>query len=107
MSRRGTPMPVVPCGLTLPKGVQADGFETLLERTGISPEEVLVFEMAQNDVEILSKVPHSVAVANEFQRSSSSKAPRWRIADDGKLRMLCLSWYAQQSRGDPLLMMEN
>ena len=49
----------------LPKGVsKADGLEVLLDALNITSDEVAVFGDAENDLAILSKVRHSVAVAN-------------------------------------------
>lgn len=49
----------------LPGGVsKAAGLEKLVAALGIGLDEVLVFGDAENDLEILSSVPHSVAVAN-------------------------------------------
>ena len=49
----------------LPQGVsKADGLEALLDALGIGIDEVAVFGDAENDLEIMRKVPHSVAVAN-------------------------------------------
>ena len=49
----------------LPKGVsKADGLEVLLDSMGITIDEVAVFGDAENDLAILRKVRHSVAVAN-------------------------------------------
>ncbi|WP_417230157.1 HAD family hydrolase [Thermophilibacter sp.] len=49
----------------LPAGVsKADGLEVLLEALGIGLDEVAVFGDAENDLTIMRKVPHSVAVAN-------------------------------------------
>lgn len=49
----------------LPKGVsKADGLEVLLDALHITADEVAVFGDAENDLAILSKVRHSVAVAN-------------------------------------------
>lgn len=43
---------------------KADGLEVLLEALGIGLDEVAVFGDAENDLTIMRKVPHSVAVAN-------------------------------------------
>lgn len=49
----------------LPVGTsKAAGLEVLLEALGIGVNEVAVFGDAENDLEIMRKVPHSVAVAN-------------------------------------------
>ena len=49
----------------LPKGVsKASGLEVLLKATGFGYDEVVIFGDAENDLEILKKVPYSVAVAN-------------------------------------------
>ena len=49
----------------LPVGTsKAAGLEVLLDALGIGIDEVAVFGDAENDLEIMRKVPHSVAVAN-------------------------------------------
>ena len=49
----------------MPQGVsKASGLEPLLEALGITLDEVAVFGDAENDLEILRMVHHSVAVAN-------------------------------------------
>lgn len=49
----------------LPAGVsKADGLEVLLDALGVGLDEVVVFGDAENDLAIMRKVPHSVAVAN-------------------------------------------
>ncbi len=49
----------------MPQGVsKAAGLDVLLEALGITADEVAVFGDAENDLEILGKVRHSVAVAN-------------------------------------------
>ena len=49
----------------MPQGVsKAAGLDVLLEALGITADEVAVFGDAENDLEILRKVRHSVAVAN-------------------------------------------
>ena len=49
----------------MPQGVsKAAGLDPLLEALGITSDEVAVFGDAENDLEILRKVHHSVAVAN-------------------------------------------
>lgn len=49
----------------LPVGTsKAAGLEVLLDALGIGVDEVAVFGDAENDLEIMRKVPHSVAVAN-------------------------------------------
>ena len=49
----------------MPQGVsKASGLEPLLEALGITLDEVAVFGDAENDLEILRMVSHSVAVAN-------------------------------------------
>ena len=49
----------------MPQGVsKASGLEPLLEALGITLDEVAVFGDAENDLEILHMVRHSVAVAN-------------------------------------------
>ena len=93
----------------LPKGVsKLTGFETLLERTGISPEEVLVFGDGENDVEILSKVPHSVAVANAIPEVK--QVARHHVgasADDGVAHALLELVRATKAGETPRFMMEN
>lgn len=49
----------------LPQGLsKAGGLEVLVDELGITVDEVAVFGDAENDLEILEKVPNSVAVAN-------------------------------------------
>ena len=49
----------------LPAGVsKASGLEALLDALGPTPEEVVFFGDAENDLDIMRMVPHSVAVAN-------------------------------------------
>lgn len=49
----------------LPQGVsKASGLDDLLGALGISPEEVVFFGDAENDLDIMRKVPHATAVAN-------------------------------------------
>ena len=49
----------------LPAGVsKADGLEVLLDALDVGLDEVVVFGDAENDLAIMRKVPHSVAVAN-------------------------------------------
>ena len=49
----------------LPVGTsKAAGLEALLDALGVGLDEVAVFGDAENDLEIMRKVPHSVAVAN-------------------------------------------
>lgn len=49
----------------MPQGVsKAAGLDVLLDALGITADEVVVFGDAENDLEILRKVRHSVAVAN-------------------------------------------
>ena len=93
----------------LPKGVsKLTGFETLLERTGISPEEVLVFGDGENDVEILSKVPHSVAVANAIPEVKQvAKHHVGASVDDGVAHALLELVRATKAGETPRFMMEN
>ena len=49
----------------MPQGVsKAAGLDVLLDALGITADEVVAFGDAENDLEILRKVRHSVAVAN-------------------------------------------
>lgn len=49
----------------LPRGVsKASALDALMAELGLSPDEVVVFGDAENDLEIFGKVPYSVAVAN-------------------------------------------
>ena len=93
----------------LPKGVsKLTGFETLLERTGISPEEVLVFGDGENDIDILSKVPHSVAVANAIPEVKQvAKHHVGASADDGVAHALLELVRATKAGETPRFMMEN
>ena len=69
----------------LPAGVsKADGLEVLLEALGVGLDEVAVFGDAENDLTIMRKVPHSVAVANATDEVL--RAARHRVgasADEG------------------------
>lgn len=69
----------------LPVGVsKADGLEVLLEALGVGLDEVAVFGDAENDLTIMRKVPHSVAVANATDEVL--RAARHRVgasADEG------------------------
>ena len=49
----------------LPAGVsKASGLDALLEALDLTPGEVVVFGDAENDLDIMRRVPHAVAVAN-------------------------------------------
>nr|WP_239471460.1 HAD family hydrolase [Olsenella profusa] len=50
---------VLPVGMS-----KASGLEVLLDALGVGLDEVAVFGDAENDLDIMRKVPHSVAVAN-------------------------------------------
>ncbi len=63
---------VIPQCLTPPKGASKRLRNAPERNIGISPEEVPVFGDGENDIDILSKVPHSVAVANVLQRSQAA-----------------------------------
>lgn len=69
----------------LPVGTsKAAGLDVLLEATGIALDEVVVFGDAENDLEILGKVPYSVAVANATD--AVKRVARYRVgasADEG------------------------
>lgn len=69
----------------LPVGTsKAAGLDVLLEATGIALDEVAVFGDAENDLEILGKVPYSVAVANATD--AVKRVARYRVgasADEG------------------------
>ena len=93
----------------LPKGVsKLTGFKTLLERTGISPEEVLVFGDGENDIDILSKIPHSVAVANAIPVVKQvAKYHVGASADDGVAHALLELVRAIKAGETPRFMMED
>lgn len=69
----------------LPVGTsKAAGLDVLLEATGIALDEVAVFGDAENDLEILGKVPYSVAVENATD--AVKRVARYRVgasADEG------------------------
>ncbi|OUP38741.1 HAD family hydrolase [Olsenella sp. An188] len=69
----------------LPAGTsKAAGLEVLLDALGVGLDEVAVFGDAENDLEIMRKVPHSVAVANATPEVS--RAARHHVgasADEG------------------------
>ncbi len=62
----------------LPSDVnKATGLAILLERMGITPEEVMVFGDSENDLEIMRVVGHPVAVANASPECK--EAARWHV----------------------------
>ena len=63
---------VVPLGYS-----KATGIDILCEALGITVDDVVVFGDADNDVEMLSHVPNSVAVADATERAR--RAARWHI----------------------------
>ena len=69
----------------LPPGVsKADGLEVLLDALGIDVDEVVFFGDAENDLEIMRRVPRSVAVANATDEVL--RTARYRVgasADEG------------------------
>lgn len=69
----------------LPAGTsKASGLDILLDELGIRLDEVVVFGDAENDLEILRKVPYAVAVANATDEVL--RATRYRVgasADEG------------------------
>lgn len=77
-----TPMPgfmnVVPAGYS-----KATGIDIICKHLGIAPEEVVVFGDADNDLEMLTAVPNSVAVANATPAAAA--AARWHIGPVGEL----------------------
>lgn len=93
----------------LPKGVsKVSGFEELLEKTGILPEEVIVFGDGENDIEILKKVPHSVAVANAIPEVKAvAKHHVGASADDGVAHALLELVRATKVGEIPRFMVEN
>lgn len=56
---------------------KASGIGALVERLGISWDEVVVFGDAGNDLAMFAKVPNSVAVANATEEAAASA--RWHI----------------------------
>lgn len=72
------PMPGTPHIDVMPRGVGKDhGGDFLMERLGLTPEEVCCFGDADNDLALLRHYPHSVAVANAVP--SVLAAARWHI----------------------------
>lgn len=69
----------------LPRGVsKASGLEVLLDALGVGIDEVAVFGDAENDLEIMGKVPYAVAVANATD--AVRRVARYRVgasADEG------------------------
>lgn len=69
----------------LPKGTsKAAGLDVLMDALDITPDEVVVFGDAENDLEILKHVPNSVAVANATDAVKA--VARYRVgasADEG------------------------
>lgn len=68
----------------MPQGIsKAAGLDTLLDALGIGLDEVLVFGDAENDLEIMRKVPHSVAVANATPEVLAAARHRVGACADG------------------------
>ncbi|MGN8690090.1 HAD family hydrolase [Atopobiaceae bacterium HCP3S3_F7] len=69
----------------LPRGVnKASGIRVLARELGVSPDEVVFFGDAENDLEAIAEVENSVAVANAMP--AAARAARWHVgacADDG------------------------
>lgn len=69
----------------LPAGVsKGAGLDVLLDALGLRPDEVAVFGDAENDLEIMGKVPYAVAVANAIDEVM--RVARYRVgasADEG------------------------
>lgn len=69
----------------LPAGVsKGAGLDVLLDALGLRPDEVAVFGDAENDLEIMGKVPYAVAVANATDEVM--RVARYRVgasADEG------------------------
>lgn len=61
-----------------PKGFGKEhGGDFLMERLGLSPDEVCCFGDAENDLGLLSRYPNSVAVANAVP--AVKEAARWHV----------------------------
>ena len=69
----------------MPQGVsKAAGLDVLLDALGITADEVVVFGDAENDLEILRKVRHSVAVANATDEALATANYRvGSVTDEG------------------------
>ena len=69
----------------LPRDVnKASGIRVLARELGVSPDEVVFFGDAENDLEAIAEVENSVAVANAMP--AAARAARWHVgacADDG------------------------
>ena len=69
----------------LPRGVnKASGIRVLARELGVSPDEVVFFGDAENDLEAIAEVENSVVVANAMP--VAARAARWHVgacADDG------------------------
>ncbi len=76
-----TPMPgfmnVVPVGYS-----KATGIDIICRHLGIDLDEVVVFGDADNDLEMLTAVPNSVAVANATPAATA--AARWHVGSVGE-----------------------
>ena len=72
------PMPGTPHIDVCPHGFGKDhGGDVLMERLGLTPDEVCCFGDAENDLPVLRHYPHSVAVANAVP--AVAEVARWHI----------------------------
>lgn len=69
VAETGTGIPIVSpvpdwFDLLIPGVTKASALDVLLEATGLAPDEIVIFGDGENDLEVLSKIPYSVAVSN-------------------------------------------
>ena len=92
----------------LPAGVsKGAGLDVLLDALGLRPDEVAVFGDAENDLEIMGKVPYAVAVANATDEVM--RVARYRVgasADEGMADALLEVARAAQAQELPAFLRE-
>ena len=92
----------------MPKGMsKAASLPILLDELDITPDEVLVFGDAANDLELFGAVPNSVAVANAIPEVA--EAARWHVgasAEEGVADALFEIAVAAVTGGTPDFMKE-
>lgn len=88
----------------LPRDVsKAAGLDVLLDALDVDLDEVLVFGDAENDLEIMRKVPHSVAVANATPEvAAAARHHVGACADEGVADALLEVVRANAAGEDPL-----
>ena len=94
------PMPGTPHIDITPHGFGKDhGGDFLMERLGLSPEEVCCFGDAENDLAVLRHYPHSVAVANAVP--AVRECARWHVgpADEDSVAAALLDIAAATTAG--------